>query len=47
MDFSMLLRFAYAYAKRGQILLCEEWAKSHPKAAEDAARVQMLKDLGL
>lgn len=47
MNFSMLSRFAYAYAKRGQILLCEEWAKSHPKAAQDAVRVQMLKDLEL
>lgn len=24
-------QFAYAYAKRGQVLLCEEWAKSYPK----------------
>lgn len=23
--------FAYAYAKRGQILLCEKWAAAHPK----------------
>lgn len=27
-----VFRFAYAYAKRGQVLLCEEWAKSYPKA---------------
>lgn len=26
------LRFAYAYAKRGQILLCEEWARMYPQA---------------
>ena len=22
---------AYAYAKRGQVLLCERWAEEHPK----------------
>ena len=27
------LRFAYAYAKRGQVLLCEQWAELHPKDA--------------
>ena len=24
-------QFAYAYAKRGQVLLCERWASQHPK----------------
>ena len=24
-------QFAYAYAKRGQVLLCERWAAAHPK----------------
>ncbi|CAE7567879.1 DHRS12 [Symbiodinium sp. CCMP2456] len=24
-------QFAYAYAKRGQVLLCEQWAELHPK----------------
>jgi dehydrogenase/reductase SDR family protein 12 len=24
-------QFAYAYAKRGQVLLCERWAKEHPE----------------
>ena len=24
-------QFAYAYAKRGQVLLCERWAAQHPK----------------
>ena len=26
-------RFAYAYAKRGQVLLCEQWSELHPKDA--------------
>ena len=24
-------QFAYAYAKRGQVLLCERWSQAHPK----------------
>jgi dehydrogenase/reductase SDR family member 12 len=24
-------QFAYSYAKRGQVLLCERWAALHPK----------------
>ena len=24
-------QFVYAYAKRGQVLLCERWANLHPK----------------
>mmetsp|Transcript_10415 Transcript_10415/g.27509 ORF Transcript_10415/g.27509 Transcript_10415/m.27509 type:complete len:277 (-) Transcript_10415:1190-2020(-) len=26
-------QLAYAYAKRGQVLLCERWAKAHPSVA--------------
>ena len=26
-------QFAYAYAKRGQVLLCERWAVAHPKVS--------------
>lgn len=26
-------QLAYAYAKRGQVLLCEQWAKAHPSVA--------------
>lgn len=26
-------QLAYAYAKRGQVLLCEQWAAAHPKVA--------------
>lgn len=26
-------QFAYAYAKRGQVLLCERWAVEHPKVS--------------
>lgn len=29
-------QFAYAYAKRGQVLLCERWAATHPKVFDAA-----------